>query len=178
MHDLANSASTPGDVALFFLMAGISPRDYSAVTRFNISERTTTVGQEVVTLLNEVPKPVLCMARPVGPSLEIVTEVMTDPNVLRTRHRYLQLASQGLPGSRGEPGGEQGLVLLESEHGTLIVSAGLLQRFYEQYDIPHTRSENRTDTGGPRHFTAIIRVHGAGWVDLRELDEEATQEGA
>lgn len=177
MDKLASTASTSGEVALFFLIAGISPRDYSAVECFAVNQRNATGTQEVIGFLNGIPKPALCIARAEGSTLRIVTQVVSDPNALRARTRFLQLTCSEPTGRSGTPGEKHGMVLVQSEHGTMMVAANVLQQFYEQYDVPHTSSQSSREREGAERFRVVIRVHAAGWVELRASEDELTQEG-
>lgn len=166
MSRRVNRAASPGEVAVFFLIAATSPPVRPMAVKFTIDGSRPVTREETVKLLNAAPKPILCTARPIGGSLEIITDPITDPDALRARQRYLQLASGNLVGLAGLPASKSSAVLVKSEHEALVVSADLLRSFYEEYDIPHSSSQAEAEIGESGMFTPVVHVYPAGHAVL------------
>lgn len=170
-------AATSGDLAVFFLIAGISPPSHRGVARFTIDGHGSGTRDEAVKSLNAASKPVTCRARLVGRTLEITTELITNPDALRVRQQYLHLSPEQLMRFGGPPPPKESeLVLLKSEDDELIVNGALLQRFYEEYVVPYSSSQSEEDLKAYGSFAAVIRVGASGSAEVYWEDESTGEE--
>ncbi len=181
MPDQLRKGASSGDIAVFFLMAGVSPLVDSSVITFTISDHRSQTRDGVIRILNARAKPLACSARLVGPSVEITSETITSPEALRVRQQYLRLAARELVGLGGSPTTKGGEVLLKSEGEAMVVSTGLLRRFYDEYEIPHSSSQSQEDLVSNELFIAVVRVGPAGiieaYMEEHRAGEEADDQG-
>jgi hypothetical protein len=161
-------AKTAGEVAMFFLVAGVSSPAGAIITDFVIDHHLTGSRKNAVSILDSILKPVACEGHVVGRSLHISTVCITNESDIRARREFLRLSAGGaFDFASRSPATD---VLLKSQDAALFAGADLLRQFYHEYDVPNTTLRDKNDTG-PGGLP-ILRIFPPGTAEVQILTQE------
>jgi hypothetical protein len=168
MSPRVDRAKTAGEVAMFFLVAGVSPPVGTTITDFVIDHHLTRSLKDAVSIFDSIPKPVFCEGHLLGHSLHIATVRITNEDALRARHEFLRLTAGGAFDSASRAPSTD--VLLKSRDAALLASADLLRQFYREYDVPYSSSHDKNDVGAGG--IPLVRIGPPGSAEIEIFSSE------